>query len=94
MPMEHNYDVVQSTICPYCGVRLDGATGTDDQTLKVKEGDCSCCIGCGGVLEFDEKLLPCVMRDDVWATLPATLQSQLTRLSASIRAMHGLSDSA
>ena len=85
MAMEHNYYTVQSTVCPYCGGQLDGATGVDDQTLKVKQGDCSCCITCGGVLEFDENLVPRVIRNQDWLTLPASVRSTLTKLSESIR---------
>jgi hypothetical protein len=42
--------------CPYCGQELCGATDPVNPEGVPVEGDASICIGCGGLLIFNEDL--------------------------------------
>lgn len=74
-----------STLCPYCGVRLDGAAPNDLIAHAPMPGDVSCCIKCGGVMIFTDTLALRVMTDALWAEIDKDLQQELTELFKQIR---------
>lgn len=48
---------IPKALCPWCGHRLDGATGIDTDA-RPEVGDLSVCIRCGGLIEFGIGLVP------------------------------------
>ena len=83
--MQRNGDIITATVCPYCGYKLNDATGVDDSSSVPRPGDISVCLDCGGVLLFDAKVMAIVIPDSVWANLDSGLKEQILKVSKQIR---------
>jgi hypothetical protein len=46
---------VPTSPCPYCGTKLDGAFGFENNDVP-EPGDASICAYCGGIFIFDQNL--------------------------------------
>ena len=78
-----NRGIIVPRGCPYCGHFLDDATGTQDKQTPEPR-DLSVCIGCGGVLQYDDDLLPCVVTDVTWEAVPKDLREHIEKVVEAI----------
>lgn len=53
-----------ASICPWCGGRISAATNFQSETPEPKPGDLSVCIGCAGLLTFNDDLTVRKFADD------------------------------
>lgn len=83
-----NREHVKPTPCPYCGELLDDAAGVSKDAVNPTAGDLSLCIGCGGVLVFDENCKPTVLTESVKATIEPSQFLEMQRLGRAIRVAH------
>jgi len=67
---------VDGNPCPYCGKKLDATSNVDGTDKAPNVGDYSVCIGCGGVLVFEDRFK---VREPTAAELEVALQDDTLR---------------
>lgn len=72
---------VPENLCPYCGKKLDAASGEGTPS----PGDVSVCIECASPLMFTDELTLRVMTRAEFADLPPATRADLRRYQAAVR---------
>ena len=83
-----NPDFVTDDHCPNCGRACDSATNVDDDELRPKPGDLSCCIGCAVTLTYNDDMTSRILTPDEFLALPIEVRTELSRMAAAVKQVH------
>lgn len=79
-----------NVVCPNCNAQLDDATNLDDESLRPKPGDVSCCIKCAAVLEYQDDMTLRVLSSDELLDLPDDVRLEIVSYSQAVLKMHSI----
>jgi len=75
------------SLCPYCGYKMDCASGVDHNKHPTPRS-LSICIMCGGFLKFNDQLSLEKLEDDEFQELPASVQRKLNLVRETVAKVH------